>query len=72
MSLMVMGPRELTSATEEPETPPKNMESTTLTMARPPGIQPTRHVANSSMLSAMEPMLMNSPISMKQGTASRE
>lgn len=69
---MTMGPRELTSATEEPDTPPKNMESTTLTMARPPGIQPTNTFASPTMFDDIEPMLINSPISMKQGTASSE
>ncbi len=38
---IMMGPAEEMSATAEPETPPKNMESTQLTIASPPGKGPT-------------------------------
>ena len=38
---IMMGPVEEMSATAEPETPPKNIESTQFTIASPPGTAPT-------------------------------
>lgn len=38
---IMMGPVEEMSATADPETPPKNMESIQLTIASPPGKGPT-------------------------------
>ena len=45
MAGIMIEPREETSATAEPEMPPKNMLSTQLIIARPPRIRPTKRLA---------------------------
>ena len=65
-------PSEDMSAIGEPEIPPKNIEATILTIARPPRIQPTTARARRSRRSVIPPPLMMSPARMKNGTASSE
>ena len=69
---ITMEPREETSATAEPEIPPKNMESRQFTQARPPRNLPTMAFAKSTILSDIPPAPMISPARMKKGTAINE
>ena len=69
---ITMDPREETSATADPEIPPKNMLSMTLTMASPPGSLPTIRLAKLTIFWEMPPSFMISPIMIKKGIASRE
>ena len=69
---MTMEPSEDTSATALPEMPPKNMESSTFTYARPPRKRPTTRFARPTIFSEMPPAPMNSPITMKNGMESSE
>ena len=64
-------PSELTSATAEPEMPPKNMLSRQLTYARPPRKRPTSALLTSTSWSLTPPAPIISPASRKNGMASR-
>ena len=52
--------------------PPKNMESSTFTYARPPRNRPTARFARLTIFEEISPALMNSPIRMKNGMDSSE
>jgi len=67
-----IAPMEETSATAEPEIPPKNMEARIFTWARPPRTLPIRALANPTSLREIPPWLMISPERMKNGIARRE
>ena len=67
---MTTEPSDDTSATAEPEIPPKNMESRQFTYARPPRKRPTARFARSTILSEIWPAAMISPMTMKNGMAS--
>jgi len=64
-------PTAAVSATADPESPAKSIESTTATCARPPRILPTS--AKEKFIRRLEipPSSMSAPASMKNGTASR-
>ena len=66
-----MAPREAVSAAAEPEMPPKKYESRTLTMPRPPRIQPTQALASATSLSDRPPEPISMPMVIKKGTAIR-
>ena len=55
----------------EPEMPPKSIEASTLTCARPPVKRPTHTSANFSRRLEMPPCAISSPIRIKNGMASR-
>ena len=57
------------SATEEPDIPAMIMLTTTETLASPPVMCPTRARANLTRRSVTPPFSINSPASMKRGTA---
>ena len=59
------------SAVEEPETPAKKMDSTTLICASPPGKCPTSAREKRTKRSVMPPTFMKLAVSRKKGTASR-
>ncbi|MPN57364.1 hypothetical protein SDC9_205058 [bioreactor metagenome] len=61
-----------TSATADPEIPPKNMLARTLTCASPPRTRPTMRFENSMSLREIPPSPMISPAMMKNGMASSE
>ncbi len=61
-----------TSATGEPETPPKSVHASTFAMPRPPRTWPTRFLASATILSAMPPWSISSPLKMKNGIARNE
>ncbi len=65
-------PMEAVSATEEPDTPAKNVEATTFTTASPPLMKPTSTVARLTRRVAMPPSAMMAPASTKKGMASSE
>ncbi len=67
-----MVPMEETSATADPEIPPKNIDAKTLTSARPPRTRPTKALENSTNRREIPPRPMISPARMKNGMASRE
>jgi len=67
-----IAPMEETSATAEPEIPPKNMEARIFTWARPPRTLPIRALAKPTSLREIPPWLMISPERMKKGIARRE
>ena len=69
MAGIMIDPREETSATAEPEMPPKNMLSTQLIIASPPRIRPTKRLAKLTSRSAILPSLMIWPARMKNGIA---
>ena len=64
-----MAPREAVSAVADPEIPPKKMEATIFTMARPPRIHPTRASASRISRSEIPPCAIISPERMKKGIA---
>jgi len=55
------------SATDEPVMPPKNMQTITLTMPRPPRTDPITRLANATKRRATLPVDINSPAKMKKG-----
>ena len=59
------------SAVEEPDTPAKKIESTTLICASPPGKCPTMVRDRRINRSVMPPMFIRFAVSRKNGTASR-
>ncbi len=59
------------SAVDEPETPAKKIDSTTLTWASPPGKWPTSALENRTSRSVMPPTPIRLAVSRKNGTASR-
>jgi hypothetical protein len=61
-----------TSATGEPDTPPKSVHATTFAMPRPPRMCPTSARASVTILSAMPPWSMSSPLNTKNGIARNE
>jgi len=67
-----IAPMEETSATAEPEIPPKNMEARIFTWARPPRKRPMRALAKPTSLREIPPWLMISPERIKNGIARRE
>ena len=67
-----MAPMADTSATQEPVTPPKNMQETTSTRASPPLSRPTRALASTTMRSEIPPTLMISPARMNSGMVSSD
>jgi len=67
-----MEPRAETSATAEPEMPPKSIEEKTFTTPNPPRIDPTAAEAKRTSRMAMPPWNINSPAKMKNGIASSE
>ena len=69
---IIIEPSEATSAVGEPEIPPKNIESTQLTIASPPRIHPTHAFAIRTSLSVIPPADIISPNRMKKGTAIKE
>ena len=68
----IIGPSVAVQAAEDPDTQPNNMEATTVTMASPPLIHPTRLDARLTNRWAIPPVLIISPIRIKNGTAIRE
>jgi hypothetical protein len=68
---MRMLPRDAVSAAADPDIPPKKNESTTLTIASPPRIQPTNAFARSMSFSEIPPEPISTPIVIKNGTAMR-
>jgi hypothetical protein len=71
MAGSIKEPMAVTSATPEPEMAPKNMQEMTMTMARPPAMQPTRVLANPMIRSVILASDMSWPASRKSGMASR-
>ena len=61
---------EAVSATDEPETPPKNVEAMMLTSANPPRSVPTNRRARLTRRLAIPPSAMMAPASTKNGMAS--
>jgi hypothetical protein len=59
------------SAVEEPDTPAKKIDSTTLICASPPGKCPTMARERRSSRSVMPPMFIRLAVRRKNGTASR-
>ena len=70
MAGMSTDPVAAASATAEPDMPAMIMLTTMFTCASPPVIHPTRAVANRTIRAVMPPADINSPASMKSGTAS--
>ena len=68
---MTIEPVPARSAVDEPIMPPKNIEVTTLTWAKPPRIDPTRAVAKANRRAEMPPVFMTPPASTNSGKASR-
>jgi hypothetical protein len=67
---MTIEPVPARSAVDEPIMPPKNIEVTTLTCARPPRRGPTRARANSNRRAEMPPAFITPPASTNSGSAS--
>jgi hypothetical protein len=67
-----MVPIEDTSATADPEMPPKNIEASTFTWAKPPRTRPTNTFENSTRRREIPPLPMISPARMKKGIARSE
>ena len=65
-------PIDAVSATDEPETPLKNVDAMTLTSARPPRTAPTKMRARLTRRTAMPPSAMIAPARTKNGIASSE
>jgi hypothetical protein len=65
-------PREETSATAEPEIPPKNILARIFTWDKPPRNLPTRIFAKFNRRSAIPPTPIISPARMKNGMAIKE
>ena len=61
-----------TSATGEPATPPNRVQATTFDMPRPPRIWPTMVRAAATILSAIPPCSISSPLNTKNGMARNE
>ena len=61
-----------TSATGEPAMPPNSVQATTLDMPSPPRTWPTALRAAATILSAMPPCSISSPLKMKNGIARNE
>ena len=64
-----MAPMDDTSALDEPEMPPKSIETRMLTMAVPPGIRPTMRLQNRISFFVMPPSHMNCAMMTKNGQA---
>ena len=64
------GPRAAISAMADPDMPPKNMLATTVAMARPPRIRPTKMRENLTKPSVIFPLAINSPAKTKNGIQS--
>jgi hypothetical protein len=69
---IITAPMADTSATGEPATPPNSVQATTLDMPRPPRMWPTMLLAAVTILSAIPPWSINSPLRMKNGMARNE
>ena len=65
-------PMEETSATDDPDMPPKNIEARMFTMASPPRMKPTKMLAKLTSRQAMPPSAINAPAKTKNGMARRE
>ena len=65
-------PIEETSATAEPEIPPKNIDARQFTCARPPRTRPIRALENAISRREIPPRLIISPESIKNGIAKSE
>ena len=61
-----------TSATGEPATPPNSVQATTFDMPSPPRMWPTMLRAAATILSAMPPCSISSPLKTKNGMARNE
>ncbi len=68
---IIIAPNEDTSATAEPEIPPKKVLSNTFTIARPPRTRPTIKFAKSTILRAIPPCPIISPAIIKNGIANK-
>jgi len=66
---IIIVPNDEVSATTDPETAPKNLLESTLTIAKPPLSRPTSTSARSSIRLAMPPSPMMLPAMMKKGIA---
>src|SRR5687767_8815344 len=70
MGGIIVEPMAETSATVEPEMPEKMYSATTTAIDRPPRTQPTSTCASRTSRTAMPPVSMSAPASMKRGMAS--